>query len=134
MSGAAADTAAGPRRMAGPEVALAASAAGRPAAALLSATGELVACTADWAEATGIPPRRRLVDAIRPDDLPALLGALGRTDRRLQLAVRAGRGDAAVETVLCLDGAWLDGRRLDGTAVPHAALMQGRRLELGPVR
>ena len=31
-------------------------------------------------------------------------------------------------------GAWLDGRRLDGTAVPHAALMQGRRLELGPVR
>jgi predicted alpha-1,2-mannosidase len=31
-------------------------------------------------------------------------------------------------------GVWLDGQRLDPTAVSHAALMQGRRLELGPVR
>ena len=102
-------SAARPRRMAAPEVARAARAAGPPAAGLLTASGELEACTADWADATGIPPGRRLVDAVRPDDLPALLGALGRTDRRLRLAVRAGRGDAAVEAILCLDGAWADG-------------------------
>jgi predicted alpha-1,2-mannosidase len=31
-------------------------------------------------------------------------------------------------------GVWLDGRAMDPTALPHAALMQGRRLELGPMR
>jgi predicted alpha-1,2-mannosidase len=31
-------------------------------------------------------------------------------------------------------GAWLDGRRMDATALPHAALVQGHRLELGPAR
>jgi predicted alpha-1,2-mannosidase len=31
-------------------------------------------------------------------------------------------------------GVWLDGRPVDPTALPHAALMQGRRLELGPSR
>lgn len=31
-------------------------------------------------------------------------------------------------------GVWLDGRSVDPTALPHAALMQGRRLELGPMR
>jgi predicted alpha-1,2-mannosidase len=31
-------------------------------------------------------------------------------------------------------GVWLDGKPIDRTALPHAALMQGRRLELGPVR
>ena len=31
-------------------------------------------------------------------------------------------------------GVWLDGRRLPATAVPHAALLQGRRLQVGPAR
>lgn len=31
-------------------------------------------------------------------------------------------------------GAWLDGRRVDATAVPHDALMRAGKLELGPVR
>ncbi len=147
MTGAPADRVDGPRRMAGPEVARAAAAAGPPAAALLTATGELIACTAGWADATGIPPRRRLVEAVRPDDLPALLGALGRTDRRLQMAVRAGRDDVAVEAVLCLDGAWLDGhwhvtarrafhhRRLaaaSGDALWVTALEDGRVVHADP--
>lgn len=31
-------------------------------------------------------------------------------------------------------GVWLDGRRMDPKALPHAALLQARRLELGPAR
>jgi hypothetical protein len=30
--------------------------------------------------------------------------------------------------------AWLDGNPRDATALPHAALLLGRRLELGPAR
>lgn len=31
-------------------------------------------------------------------------------------------------------GAWVDGRRVDARALPHAALMRARRLEVGPAR
>jgi hypothetical protein len=31
-------------------------------------------------------------------------------------------------------GVWLDGQRMDPKALPHAALMQARRLEVGPAR
>ena len=31
-------------------------------------------------------------------------------------------------------GVWLDGQRADPRALPHAALLQARRLEVGPAR
>jgi predicted alpha-1,2-mannosidase len=31
-------------------------------------------------------------------------------------------------------GVWLDGKRMDATALPHAALLKARRLEIGPAR
>jgi predicted alpha-1,2-mannosidase len=41
-----------------------------------------------------------------------------------RLAIRSGKRP----------GAWLDGKPVEATALPHAALMQGRRLELGPAQ
>jgi hypothetical protein len=31
-------------------------------------------------------------------------------------------------------GVWLDGKRMDPKALPHAALLQARRLEIGAAR
>lgn len=98
-----------PRRMDAAEVSCAAAAAGPPAAGLLTPTGELVACTANWRDATGLDPRVPLLDAIHGADAVDLVRALGRGDRRLSTSVRAGRRDALVETLLVLDGAFLDG-------------------------
>jgi predicted alpha-1,2-mannosidase len=41
-----------------------------------------------------------------------------------RLEIRAGRRP----------GVWLDGRRVDARALPHAALLQARRLDVGPAR